>query len=383
MLKIPIKKPKPDFDQMVKVLNGTIKPAKVINAEILIDEEVKKFIIENYFNEENYPPPIEHWGSDSLRTVDLDEKRKAYEKYYKQIINLYYRLGYNMFADLTFIVNFESLNTITLKTKDTAYLSGKDRHWAVEDTGVIKSWDDFEKFSWKEAENLIDEYAWHLKFLEKIIPDGMKIGAVATLFEEPLEWIFGYEGFFYMIADKPDLVNAVFNKVGKIMYDLYEMALTSDIVGCIVHADDLGFKSGTMISIEHLNKWVFPWFKKYVSSAHKHGKPFYLHSCGNKDKIMDILIDEIKIDAIHSFEDVSYPVTRYKKTWGDRVGIIGGVDVDKLARWDRERLQKYIRDTLNICMENGRYIFGSGNSICNYIPIENYFLMLEESLNWS
>jgi uroporphyrinogen decarboxylase len=29
-------------------------------------------------------------------------------------------------------------------------------------------------------------------------------------------------------------------------------------------------------------------------------------------------------------------------------------------------------------MPGGRYALGSGNSVANYVPIENYFAMLEE-----
>ena len=94
------------------------------------------------------------------------------------------------------------------------------------------------------------------------------------------------------------------------------------------------------------------------------------------------LIEDTKIDALHSFEDQCCPVINYKKKYGSRIGIIGGVDVDKLCRLNEESLRKYIRNILNVCMEDGRYALGSGNSITNYIPIKNYLIMLEEGFNW-
>jgi len=382
MLEIPLKKPKPDFDDLVQVINGSKIPKKVIPAELLIDEEIKEILLKTYFNEKNYPPPIEQWSGTDLTTLNLDEKKKAYEKYYKQVIRFYYQMGYSIFADLTFITNFEALNSQIIKTKDTAVISNKERAWAVEGVGIIRSWEDFEKFNWKRAEDLVSEYQYYLNYLSKIVPDGMKIGVVASLFEEVLEWILGYEGFFYMIFEQAELIEAVFNKVGEIMFGFFKMVLPSDVVGCIWLADDLGYNLTTIISPSLLNRWVFPWFKKYASLAHKYGKPFFLHSCGNKDQIMETLIEDIKIDAIHSFEDNGYPVTKYKEQWGDKVGIIGGADVDKLARLDEVHLRKYVRNILNICMKNGRYIFGSGNSICNYIPVENYLTMLDESRKW-
>lgn len=382
MIKIPLENPKPDFDNLIKVLNGSKMLDKVLSAELLIDEEIKECILEKYFNEKNYPPPIEQWSGINIDTIDFDEKKKAYKKYYEQVINFYYRMGYSVFADLTFITNFEALNTQIVSTKDTAKLANKERAWAVEGEGLIRSWQDFEKFPWGKSKALITEYESYLEYLSKIMPDGMKIGVVASLFEEVLEWILGYEGFFYMIFDQADLVDVVFNDVGKIIYDFFKVVVPVDAVGCIWLADDLGYGTASMISPEHLNKWVFPWLRKYSSLAHKYGKPFFLHSCGNKDQIMDVLIEDVKIDAIHSFEDNGYPVTKYKKEWGSRVGIIGGVDVDKLARLNEVDLRKYIRNILDICMHNGRYIFGSGNSICNYIPVDNYLIMLDEGQKW-
>lgn len=376
------KKINPDFSSLSKILTGETNSKKVYSLELLIDEEIKKSILEDYFKEKYYPSPIEHWGKNiSVKSRDYDLK-KDYENYYRQTIKFWFLMGYDLFTDLTFISRFENLNTINFKTKDTAEKSKGERYWANQGTGLIKSWKDFEEFPWEAAKQLISDYEMNIRIIEKYLPDGMKLAVVGTLFEEPLEWIFGFENLFYLLNDNPDLVKEVFKKVGEINYDFYNSVISEDIVGGIFHADDLGFKTGTLVSVEHLNNLVFPWFKKYVALAHEHKKPFYLHSCGKKDKIMDIFIDEIKIDAIHSFEDVSYPVIQYKKLWGDKVGIIGGIDMDKLVRLNEADLRKYIRNTLDVCMNNGRYVFGSGNTIANYIPIKNYFIMLEEAAKW-
>lgn len=97
---------------------------------------------------------------------------------------------------------------------------------------------------------------------------------------------------------------------------------------------------------------------------------------------MSDLIDDVKIDAKHSFEDTIIPVTEFKKKYGKRIATLGGVDVDKLARLPEDDLRKYIRNILSECTPSGKYAFGSGNSITNYIPIKNYLLMLEERLRY-
>ena len=376
------KNPKPDFETLLAVIQGNKRSDTLFSCELAVDEEIKKILLVDYLDEPYYPPPVSHWGANVAGTSNSREMRDSYEKYYRQSLRFWYLMGYSLYSDLTFINRFENMCTLTIKTADTAPLSKGDRHWAIEGKGMISSWKDYESFPWDKPIQFIEEYLDYLDFIKDFIPEGMKLGVVGTLFEEPLEWIFGYESFFYMLYDQPDLVKAVFDKVGKIMEVFYRAVLTHDTVGYVFHADDLGYRSGPLVSVDHLRLLVFPWFKRYASLAHEHGKPFFLHSCGSKDQIMDILIDEVGIDAIHAFEDTSYPVNRYKKEWGNRVGIIGGVDVDKLTRYDDESLRIYIREILEVCTEGGRYVFGSGNSIANYVPVKNYLIMLEEARNW-
>ena len=97
---------------------------------------------------------------------------------------------------------------------------------------------------------------------------------------------------------------------------------------------------------------------------------------------MEDLIEKVKIDAFHSFQDSIMPVWEFKKKYGDRIATLGGVDVDKLSRFSEQRLRKYIKKILCKCMPDGRYALGSGNTVANYVPVKNYLIMLEEGLRW-
>jgi uroporphyrinogen decarboxylase len=385
VLNIPIKNPRPDFETLAGVLKGETIPHRVISAELLIDEEVKKYIIENYFHEKNIPPPSsQRFGSSDKESTrrNSPEFKTACQTYHRHLIDFYYRMGYHFIPDLEFYLNFSALNLVSRVGKDTALLSRGDRFWAQEGRGMVQSWDDFEKFPWDTAKNMLSDYGDHLEFLSKNLPGGMKIAAQAALFEPVMEWLLGYEGLFYSAHDQPDLVEAVFNRYGRLIHESYLIAASVDGVGVIWHGDDLGYKTSTLLSPEHLKKWVFPWFKKYGEIAHSHNKPFWYHCCGNKYAIMQDLIEDVKIDALHAFEDQCCPVTDFKQKYGKQIGLIGGVDIDKLTRLDEQQLRKYTRTILDTCMEGGRYVFGSGNSICNFVPVKNYMIMLDESYRW-
>ena len=133
-----------------------------------------------------------------------------------------------------------------------------------------------------------------------------------------------------------------------------------------------------MISPKHLRKWVFPIQKQIVSIVHAKGLPFLLHSCGNLEAIMPELIDSVGIDAKHSFEDVIEPVKKFSALYGNRIAVIGGVDMDILARGTEDQVRRRTRQILEACLPSQGYILGSGNSIANYIPPRNFLAMLDE-----
>ena len=56
--------------------------------------------------------------------------------------------------------------------------------------------------------------------------------------------------------------------------------------------------------------------------------------------------------------------------------------MDNLCRMEESEFRKYLRSILGNCAA-GRFALGAGNTIANYVPLKNYFIMLEEGRNWS
>ena len=67
-----------------------------------------------------------------------------------------------------------------------------------------------------------------------------------------------------------------------------------------------------------------------------------------------------------------------KRRWGDRVSLIGGIDMDFLCRASEEQVRRRVRETLDVCQPGGGYCLGTGNSVANYVPVDNYLAMLDE-----
>ena len=145
----------------------------------------------------------------------------------------------------------------------------------------------------------------------------------------------------------------------------------------------MGFKTGPMIAPVHLRKYVFPLQKKVAAVAHEQGKLFLLHACGNLEAAMDDLIDDVGIDGRHSFEDVIEPVESFTARYGHRVAVLGGVDMDILARGTEERVRARTRQILEACAPSGAYALGSGNTVANYLPLRNFLAMLDEGWQYN
>ncbi len=90
-------------------------------------------------------------------------------------------------------------------------------------------------------------------------------------------------------------------------------------------------------------------------------------------------IEVVKIDAKHSFQDNAYPIDDWYPKYHERIGILGGVDMDLLARGTPEEVRRRTRQIIELCTPEGRFAVGCGNTVANYLRIENYYAMIDET----
>lgn len=380
MLNPLLERPTPDFAELERILRGEEEPGRVHLVELGIDQEILEAISERFLGQAWVFPPASAARAFGVQVGEGENSfTQSEEPHLRRLVDMYHRLGYDCVSTWPIFTHHPPL-AYRLRTDDTAEVPHEQRRWVDEHRGLISSWEDFERFPWDEI--VADTGA--CQFVAQCLPAGMKIAAKAVLYEHVMENLLGYEGLFYLLHDDPKLVEQVFAHWGQKVYEYYEAVIGMDAVGAIFHADDLGFKTSTMLPPDALRKYVFPWFRQYAALAHAHGKTYWYHCCGNvySSGVIEDLIDYVQIDALHSFQDVILPVADFRRRYGDRVAALGGADVDKMARMAGTGLREYVRGILDGCMPGGRFAMGSGNSVTNYVPVENYCLMLEECRRW-
>lgn len=188
--------------------------------------------------------------------------------------------------------------------------------------------------------------------------------------------IAGYDNLCLMFYDDPQLAGDLFENIGERLVRYYRKSAAFDTVGALISNDDWGFKTQTMISLEQLRKYVFPWHKRIVETIHAAGKPAILHSCGKADDIMDDIIDLMGYDGKHSYEDAIMPVEEAYRRWHRRIAILGGIDVDFICRAPAEAIERRARAMLDLSASHGSYALGTGNSVPDFVPDDKYFALI-------
>jgi len=355
---LPLGKARPDAGRFIDAVMGRRPVDRPPLVEYLVGEAVRKPIVTGLLGRAWVDP--------------APGDRAGHEAYLENFVAFWRGLGYD------FVRYEESLPFVETERigPDASQRTG-ERHWRDTTRGTIASWADLERYPWPSvtAESLAN-----YEYLATHLPEGMGLMAChAGGMYEHLSAIFSYEGLCYALYDQPGLVAEAADRLGRIMLEFYRRLVTLPNLIAVFPGDDMGFRSATLLPPDALRRLILPWHQKFAGLAHERGLPYFLHSCGNLEAILDDLIDRVGIDAKHSFEDAIMPVTEFQARYGDRTGVLGGVDIDILARSSPEGVRAAVRRITDVCGPRGRFAIGSGNSIPSYIPVENYLAMVDEA----
>ncbi len=349
-------KPDPDFGRMDTVLRRSGPPDRVPFFEL-------------YSNIQ--PEVLAALGKTPARPKEPSGEKEQWLVSLAEHVAYMFELGYDY-------INASAKGFGFPREKDaTALTSQGERSYVMAGDRTIGGREDFERYSWPEPSET--DYR-PLEWVEEIMPRGMKVIAGSSGILENVMWLLGYEGISYLLADDRPLVVEMFDAVGSRLVEYNARQAEFDSVGAMVMGEDMGFKTGTLLSPEIYRELLFPWHRRLVEAVHERGKPIILHSCGNLKEVMDDII-ACGWDAKHSFEDVIEPVWTMKERYGGEISVMGGFDMDKICRMTVAEVRAHTRALIERCALGGGWCLGTGNTVANYIPVENFLAMLDEGRN--
>ena len=277
------------------------------------------------------------------------------------------------FREMTYdVVSFEICITDALP--DHGALSGGR-------PGPIQDRSDFETYPWEELPELYWRRAatWFERLGEEM-PEGMKaVGGIGNGVFEISEDLVGLEYLPFMQVDDPDLYRDLFRRIGDLIVSIWTRFLeryAGTFVACRI-GDDLGYSTSLLTNPTTVREQIVPQYRRVIELVHAADKPFLWHSCGCIFAVMEDFL-AAGIDAKHSNEDAIAPFSRWIEEYGDRIGLLGGFDMDFLCRKSPDEIVAEVERLGGEYRAAARgYALGSGNSIPDYVPAANYLAMLE------
>ena len=137
--------------------------------------------------------------------------------------------------------------------------------------------------------------------------------------------------------------------------------------------DDFAFKTGPIYSPQLLREVVMP-YARAVAAEMK--LPWVFHSDGNFMAVLDDIVS-LGMNALNPLEpgcmDVDYLTQHYPN-----LVLIGGIDIDVLARGTPDEVRAMTRACFRTMNPNGKYAPSSCNSIARFAKPENVRAMFDE-----
>jgi len=201
-------------------------------------------------------------------------------------------------------------------------------------------------------------------------------------------WYFLYERLWSFRGMENALVDLCLNKneinrLFRALTDFYIEIIerVHGEIGCdgVYVTDDLGSQQDIMFSPEIFRELFLPYYREVVEVCHKKGLHFWLHSCGNIEKILPDLI-EIGVDVIHPIQKFAMDEADTAKKYRDKICFMCGMDVqDVMPFGTTDDVRAEVRRLVNTFgSDNGRIIFSMGNGVTPNIPIENLYALYDE-----
>ena len=187
-----------------------------------------------------------------------------------------------------------------------------------------------------------------------------RLGISATMLS------MGMKNFGIALFDNRDFVERVLDRYCDWAVVVAERMCQLDF-DVYVTTDDMAFKSAPFFSPKVFRELVLPRYKRL---AEKITIPWIIHTDGNILPFLDDLLD-LGIAGLHPIQKGSMDIRDMKKRYGDRLCLLGNVDLNILGIGTQEDVRAEVRALIKDVGPGGGYIVTSGNSLAAYLKPEN------------
>jgi len=146
--------------------------------------------------------------------------------------------------------------------------------------------------------------------------------------------------------------------------------------GCWIFGD-MAYNHSTVCSPQMYRELIWPEHKRMADWAHAHGMAVIYHTDGNVNGVVDLYV-EAGFDALQPLEaKAGMDVRELSPRYGDRLAMMGNIDVMVMVSNDLERIEAEIAAKFAAAMATRGYAYHSDHSVPPTVSWETYRRMIE------
>ena len=141
--------------------------------------------------------------------------------------------------------------------------------------------------------------------------------------------------------------------------------------------EDMGFKERPFISLDMYRQLIQPSHVQTIAFAHENKRPVIMHSCGFVEPLLPGMV-EAGIDCLQVIEvKAGMDLLRIYREYGQRLSLMGGIDVRKLYSNDRKQIDEELEAKIPIVKGNNGYVLHSDHSIPKTVNYDTFQYFLQ------
>lgn len=149
---------------------------------------------------------------------------------------------------------------------------------------------------------------------------------------------------------------------------------------CMWFFEDLGFKQKPFMSPAMYKEIIQPAHIKTFDYAHSNGLKIIVHSCGFIEPLIPDLI-EAGMDCLQAMETkAGMDLHKIKAMHGDRIALMGGLDIRVLEQNDTDKLDAFLEKMLPDAIKGGGYFIHTDHSIPPSVEYGTYKHFVEKGI---
>ncbi|MEL7567565.1 MAG: uroporphyrinogen decarboxylase family protein [Dehalobacterium sp.] len=214
--------------------------------------------------------------------------------------------------------------------------------------------------------------------------------------ENDLVWVSCVEGpltdahsytdfglFFDTMMEAPEIVDYLMDVFTEYQLACSEAHAEDPSSPVFFICDDIAGSNGIMFSPTWLSEKLFPRLKTIYQPAREAGLKCCYHSDGNLDRVLDILVKDVKIDGLNPIEPFAGMDIRKVRANYPNLMLFGNVCVvSALTRGKVQDVEREVKGLLKDIAPSGGLFLGSSTEVDDSMPVENILAMYRTAKEW-